>query len=222
MSPSAANRFDCKFTCIATDANRYPGLVGINIVDAVGDRFAEFLVRKIVRVDLKRLSFRAILLSNIRFFTERFLLFRINRHRRTLPALAGPDPSSNMLKLGVAIGMVGAFSSFAIALQRVSKRTKNFGDLHSSDRKALCAEDWSSSCKSNAVATADRHVPSARQADRLLRSDSSDCLPMAFVHHRHAAVGCWEADHDYASSLIPVRMVRSESPVASATVVIPP
>lgn len=70
LSPPAANRFDRKFTCIATDANRNPGLVGINIVDAVGNRLAELLVRKIVCVDLKRLSFRAILLSNVRFFSS--------------------------------------------------------------------------------------------------------------------------------------------------------
>jgi hypothetical protein len=68
FSPPTPNRLDGKLTCVATDANRYPGLVRINVVDAVGNRFAEFLVRKVVRVDLQRFSLRAILLPNVRFF----------------------------------------------------------------------------------------------------------------------------------------------------------
>src|SRR6056297_391117 len=41
-------RWSRSFTCIATDTNRAPGLVGINDVDAVGNRFAELLVRRFI------------------------------------------------------------------------------------------------------------------------------------------------------------------------------
>jgi len=68
LLPPATNRFHGKFTGVVTDANRHPCFVGFNIVNAVGNRFTKFLVRKVVRVDLQRFSFWAVLLASICLF----------------------------------------------------------------------------------------------------------------------------------------------------------
>jgi|694.fasta_scaffold14416_5 hypothetical protein len=140
LLPPATNRFHGKFTGVVTDANRHPCFVGFNIVNAVGNRFTKFLVRKVVRVDLQRFSFWAVLLASICLFSKNFFLFGINRYRRALSPLAGTDPASNVFKLCVAVGMVRALSSLAITLQRVSERTKNLGNLHSAHCVSLRAK----------------------------------------------------------------------------------
>jgi len=124
--PPAAYRFDRKLRSVSTDANGDPGFVGFHVIHAIGNGFAELFVGKVVRVDFERLPFWSVLTPDIRLFPEGFLLFRIDRDRRTTPAATGTNATGDVFKLGIAVRVVAAFACLPVPLQGISQRTKNF------------------------------------------------------------------------------------------------
>lgn len=136
-TPPGPDRLDGELTGVSTDSDRHRRIIGINVVNAVGNRFAEFFVREVMRIDFQRFTRGAIRLSDIGLPAQCFLLLRIDRDRRASTSLTRANTTGDVFKLGVTIRMIGAFSRLAIPLQRVSQRPKDFGDVRTPNLVAL-------------------------------------------------------------------------------------
>src|SRR6204780_140534 len=98
------------------DSKADVAVFGANVVDPVGDDFAQFLVLEIVGVDLDRPTLRAIVAAAVLELAEQFLLLRIDRYHRLILGLKRLDFGVDVFKLGAAIGMVAAFLGFPVGM----------------------------------------------------------------------------------------------------------
>src|SRR4051794_26733613 len=105
---------------VVVDPDADPALIPIQVVDALRDHLAQPLVREILGTDLLRPTARPPLAAGIAEIPDQFLLPGIDRDHRLTVSLEVADPPVDMLKLGVAIGMIVAFLGLAVGLQAIS------------------------------------------------------------------------------------------------------
>src|SRR5690606_9784671 len=106
--PPTPDRLDGKFSRVPTDSHRTPSLIGGDIASAVGTGLAELLVGEVMRIHFHRLPLGSVFSANIRLFAECFLLFGIHGDGRTSAATASAHATRDMLKLSVAVRMIGS------------------------------------------------------------------------------------------------------------------
>lgn len=105
----------------------------MNVVDAVRDRLALFLVRKIVRVHLAGLALGFVGLARILLVSQVFLLLGVHQNRRFPSAFSSFHSVGDVLKLPIAVGMLFAFARFAVALKTIVQSGKPFANRRSTD-----------------------------------------------------------------------------------------
>src|ERR1700733_7098818 len=85
------NAVDGELPGVMVDSKADVAVVGADVVDPVGDDFAQFLVLEIVGVDLDRPTLRAIVAAAVLELAEQFLLLRIDRYHRLILRLKRLD-----------------------------------------------------------------------------------------------------------------------------------
>ena len=105
LPPPASDGCDGKLGGVMIDPHTDPALVVRRIVHPIGTNLPQFLVRKIVGMDVFRLPFRLIVPSPIRKLAYEFLLFRINRDDRLPRTLKHFHTAVDRAKWGITIGM---------------------------------------------------------------------------------------------------------------------
>ena len=103
------NAVDGELPGIMVDSKADVAVVRANVVDPIGDDFAQFLVLEIVGVDLDRPTLRAIVAAAVLELAEQFLLLRVDRYHRLTFGLKLLDLGVDIFELGVAVGMFAAF-----------------------------------------------------------------------------------------------------------------
>src|SRR6266446_4831658 len=141
--PPASNGRDRELGGVAADADAHPGLVVTQVVDSVGDRLALAWVRKIMHIDLGRLSFGPPGSARILLISHGFLLLRVDRDRWLTVTVLCSHPTIDVAKLLVAIGVVGPFTHFPVSLQAIAgmleqARHRGAGHQVTLSRQLLC------------------------------------------------------------------------------------
>src|ERR1700761_1673675 len=127
------NAVDGELPGIMVDSKADVAVVGANVVDPVGDDFAQFLVLEIVGVDLDRPTLRAIVAAAVLVLAEQFLLLRVDRYHRLILRLKRLDFGVDVFKLGVAIGMFAAFLGLAVGMATILQFPQQLGNARGTD-----------------------------------------------------------------------------------------
>src|SRR5512132_3198851 len=124
LEPPGTDRCDREGWRVMVHADTDPADVGVQVVDAIGDGLAQLRVNEVVDADLWRLALGVPLAPGVLEVAHQFFLLRVDRDDWLAPVLKVPHPCSDVLKLGVAIRMLGAFARLASALQAVTGRVE--------------------------------------------------------------------------------------------------
>src|SRR6202167_4975847 len=127
------NAVDGELLGIMVDSKADVAVVGANVVDPVGDDFAQFLVLEIVGVDLDRPTLRAIVAAAVLELAEQFLLLRVDRYHRLIVDLKLLDLGVDIFELSVAIGMFAAFLGLAVGMAAILQFPQQLGNARGAD-----------------------------------------------------------------------------------------
>src|SRR5207237_8985516 len=116
-----ANRVDGKFGRVVMNADTHAAGIRGNVVDAIGNGFAEVLVDEVVHLDLVGAALRSIVTAGILVGADQFLLLGIDRDYRLAGGLQGYDLLVDVFELCIAVGMMAAFLALAIDLPAVAQ-----------------------------------------------------------------------------------------------------
>ncbi len=116
MPPPAPERFDRKLCGVVIDPHTHPAVIVGRIVHAIRTNLAQFLVRKIVRLDKLWLPLGLIVPAPIGKLTHAFLLVRIDRNDRLSRTLKHFHTAIDRAKWRIAVGMRRPLSCCARAL----------------------------------------------------------------------------------------------------------
>ena len=105
---------------VVIDAHTDPTFVAGEVIDAVRNRLAQFLVGKVMNVHLLGLALGLPFLARILEFPDQFLLFRVDRDHWLVPLLKRHHLPVDVLELSVAVRMRRAFARLAVGLQAVA------------------------------------------------------------------------------------------------------
>ena len=167
LAPPSANRLSRETRCVVVDSDAHPPLILGDVIHAVGNGFAQLLVHEVMDEHLFRLSLRSPFSPAVLEFPEDFLLLGIDRDDRLSTILEGHDASVDVLKLGVAVGVVLAFLRFPIALQAVASRSQQAPHGAWADRMSLMGQFVSQLRCALTCPTQRRHrIPSRRRIDQ--------------------------------------------------------
>jgi len=119
LIPPVANRLDGKRRRVVIDPNADPAFIGSQVIDAVRDRVTRLRVFKIVNAHVDRVAFGSPTTPFLLEIPNQFSLFRIDRDDWLPTFLKGPNLFIDVLKLGIAIRVVGSFSRLPIGLQAI-------------------------------------------------------------------------------------------------------
>ena len=98
-------------------AGAHPAGVRGHVVDAVGDRLAEFLAGEVVHVHLLRLPGRLVFPPAVLEVPDVLFLLRIHRDHRLARGDEPGDLLAEVTELGVAVLMLAALGDLGVALQ---------------------------------------------------------------------------------------------------------
>src|SRR5882672_617447 len=122
FDPPSSNRSCREARGVVINADTHPTLVLCQIIDTVGNGFAEFLIHKVVNADFLRFAFGLPFSPAVFKVANQFFLFGINRDDRLTAILELTHCRVDILKLSIPIRMRLSFSRLAIALQTVTGR----------------------------------------------------------------------------------------------------
>src|SRR3954447_10822294 len=115
--PPAADALDREDGSVVGYAEIDPSGVGGDVVDAIGHRLAELGDGEVVHPDRLRMAFRAKLAAAVLAVANQLLLLRVDRDHRLAGGLERLHRRIDGLELRVAVGMLGALTGLAVALQ---------------------------------------------------------------------------------------------------------
>ena len=113
---------------VMVHADAHPADVGVQVIDPIRNGLAQCGVDKIVDADLGRLALGVPLLPSVFEVADQLLLLRVDRDDRLAPVLKVAHTGGDVLKLGVAIRVLGAFARLACSLQAVTGRVEQLTD----------------------------------------------------------------------------------------------
>ena len=102
--------------------------VRADIVDAIGNGLAEFLVDEVMHIDVERATLLLIIAASVLVFADQFLLLGVDRDHRLAGGLMRFDLRVDVLELRVAIGMASAFLALAIDLTPIAEAFEQLGN----------------------------------------------------------------------------------------------
>jgi hypothetical protein len=120
----ALDAVDGELRRVVIDADADIAGVGGDVVDAVRNRLAQFLVDEVMHVDLVGTAFGAIVGTGVFVFADIFLLFGVDRDHRLAGGLKRGGPPVDVLELRVPVGMAAAFQALAVDLAAVARLFK--------------------------------------------------------------------------------------------------
>src|SRR5918999_1340 len=109
MFPPASDGGHSEFARVMVDPNVDVSLIIPDVIDAVGRRFAELLIRKVVHVDLYWFSFGKPQPPVILVVADEFFLLGINRDNRVARFKQLRRSLADRLKLRVPVRVIGSF-----------------------------------------------------------------------------------------------------------------
>ena len=113
-APDALDGEDCR---VVIDAEIDPSGIVSDVVDAVWHRLAEFGDDEVMHPDRLGLTLGSQLPAAILEVPDKLLLLGVDRDGRLTGSLEGRHVGVDVLELGVAVGVAGAFARLAIGLQ---------------------------------------------------------------------------------------------------------
>lgn len=165
--PPAANRLDREGGGVVVDADAHPAVVGGEVVDTVGDGFAEIRVDEVVDPNGDGLALGLPFAAGVAEFADEFLLLGVNRDDRLALALHLGGLAGDVPELSVPIGVSGALERLLRALEAInpSRRAspRSSGDWRDDPARSIRRRAAAGSCKSRATATLDRHATRVRR-----------------------------------------------------------
>ena len=186
--PAATDAFHGKGGRIVVGAHVDPSFVLLDVVDAVGGGLAQILVRKVVVVDLHRLSLGLPGLAGVLVVPDQFLLLCVDRENG-VPGLHGRlRLGIDEAELGISVRVVLlAFQDLIVDLEAVSKLVQKLSHFRVADRislflkrggqrpQALCRPF---ECRPGRPASRDPpEIPAPQEASGTSRSESWGRLP---------------------------------------------
>jgi hypothetical protein len=208
-------------------AHADPAFIPMRIVDAVGDGLATRPGNdEVVRADTLRRLGRPPPSAAILEGPHQFLLLGVDRDRRLLPALDGPDLTRDGAKLRIPIGVLPTFASLDVALQAVAEAVQQLGDHRVADGMTERLKGQGQGARAQAGPPQGRlRIARRRRFDQRLQVAQQRGLrggrplpPRAGLARTRATGKGTSA----SSSVSPRPIVAGESPVARATSAMPP
>src|SRR5208283_5277176 len=102
--------------------------VRADVIDAVGNGLAEFLVDEVMHIDVDWSALRPIIAAGVLVFADQFFLLGVDRDHRLTGSLMRFNLRVDVLELRVAIGMASAFLALAIDLTAVAEAFEQLRD----------------------------------------------------------------------------------------------
>ena len=120
VAPPAGNRFDGEGRRVVIDADADPARVLREVVDAVGNGFAERRVDEIMHAHLHRIAAGLPFAPAIRKRADQLFLLRIHRDHGGATAVKQVHPIVDERELLIAVGMIRPFDRLLRRLQAVA------------------------------------------------------------------------------------------------------
>ena len=137
LPPPPADTIGRKRGRVVVDAHVDPTLVIQQVVHAVGNRLAQFLIQKVMNAHFLRIALRSPLVPAILEIPDQFLLFRVHGDGRLAAILEPLHQGIDVLELCIAVWMRRAFSCFSVALQAVASSVQQGGHRAGTHRMLL-------------------------------------------------------------------------------------
>ena len=125
---------------VGGDPDADPALVGGHVVDAVGHHLAELLVLEVVHLHAPRIALGTIVASAVLVVADQLLLLGVDGDDRLARRLRREHLGVDVLELGVAVGMPGAFVRLAVGLAREAELDEQLAHAVGADRMAHVAQ----------------------------------------------------------------------------------
>ena len=212
------------------DAYADPTLIVSQVVDSRESHLAQLFVEEVFAANLFRLTLRMPFSAVILEIPHQFLLFRVDGYNRLPLPLERPYSSADVLELGIAIGMGLSLADLPITLQAIIHRLQETGHRHVADLMALDREFIGQAARALASPkqggfrmTLGRGLDQCSQVlDQPAIALGQPLTSASPLSNRFGIAVMIQRFVGVCSSDIPALMVPGESPVAAATVVIPP
>ncbi len=124
-----SDAIDGELPGIVIDSQADIAEIGADVVDPVGDDFAQFLVLEIVGFDLDRLTLRPIVAAAVLKLADQFLLLGVDRYHGLIGRLKRLDLGVDVFELRVAIGMFAALLGLEVEMATIFQIPQQFGML---------------------------------------------------------------------------------------------
>ena len=221
LAPPPAQCLDSECRRVMVDADAHPSRVVRQIVNTVRKSLPKHLVGKIMHVDGFGLSLTLPLLAIILIFSNKFLLFRVNRHDRLTQFLKSLHTPVDIPELRVPVRVLIALERFAVGLQTVARIVEHpvhraLADLMAGRPKLLRQMRGTAACPAQWTGRV------AARTDLPLKSGQKPCAVSGFLPPPGLRNRSGSSSGNRSSSLIPAWMVVLDIPVASATRAMPP
>jgi len=118
--PPASYRLHGKLRGVVIDPNVDPTSVCLQVVHAVRNCLAQFVVLEVVHAYLRWLALRMLLSPCVLEVTYKLLFLGVYRNDRLAAPLELPNALGNVLELSIAVRMCGPLTGLAVSLQAVA------------------------------------------------------------------------------------------------------
>src|SRR6202034_398684 len=125
--PPAANRFYRELGGVVIHSHAHPAIVPAEVINPVRGRASQFGIDKIMDSNLLRLPLRTHLTPAILEVADHLLLLGVHRNHGVVAAQTPLYLPVQMLKLSVAVGVVGALLRLPVGLQTVAQFMQQIG-----------------------------------------------------------------------------------------------
>ena len=114
LEPPGSDRRHREGRRVMVHADAHPADVGVQVIDPIRDGLAQCGVDEIVDADLGRLALGVPLPPSVFEVADQLLFLRVDRDDRLAPLLKVAHTGGDVLKLGVAIRVLGAFRASCV------------------------------------------------------------------------------------------------------------
>ena len=140
LAPPRLDRRNREHRRIVIDAHAHEAVVGRDVIDAVGDRLAERVGKKIVDIDPVGFALGLPFASPVLEVADEFLLLGVDGDHRDSPRDAVLGLGVDVFELRVAIRMLGAFDGLVRRLKAVAMVAEQLGHRPVTDANAVLLE----------------------------------------------------------------------------------
>jgi hypothetical protein len=123
-----ADPIDREFGCVVVDADIHPARIGADVINAIGNGLAEFLVDEIMNLHLVGAALGPVVAAAILVGANQLLFLCVNRDDGVSSGLESPCLRVDAFELAIPIRMIAAILGLAVHVPREPEKPQQLAD----------------------------------------------------------------------------------------------